>query len=168
MFDRLLSSFLRDIHLIEEVAFLDYNLAPLSLRRDIGVLGFLHKRVFGHCHPALCDFLPFDVRHSTWHDKQLQSNLESVIAFHPMYHRSLWGAILIYNRLFQALFDSATVKDFQKQLTQIARSRCMQSAPDWQQSFSSCSSICLRSPPCGPRCSLRLPWIAGSTLVCLI
>ena len=41
------SNFVRDLRITREMAFLDHNLAPLSLRRDIGLLGFIHKRVLG-------------------------------------------------------------------------------------------------------------------------
>ena len=51
--ERLQSSFAHELHLTEHVAFLDYNFAPPGLRRDIGILGFLHKRVLGHSHCAI-------------------------------------------------------------------------------------------------------------------
>ena len=41
------------------ITFLDYNFAPPCLRRDIGLLGFVHKRVLGQCHPAIKYFLPW-------------------------------------------------------------------------------------------------------------
>ena len=43
--DRLQQSFLDDMHLTSEVAFLDHNFATPTLRRDIGILGFIHNRV---------------------------------------------------------------------------------------------------------------------------
>ena len=45
--DRLQVTFLRRIGLTEEEALLRYNLAPLSTRRDIAMLGVLHRTVLG-------------------------------------------------------------------------------------------------------------------------
>ena len=42
-FDRLQVSFLKEIGLSEEEAFLQYNVAPLGLRRNIGMLGLLER-----------------------------------------------------------------------------------------------------------------------------
>ena len=49
-------SFLQQIGLTENDAFLDFNLAPLRLRRDIAILGFLHKANLGRCHPSIRKF----------------------------------------------------------------------------------------------------------------
>ena len=41
-------------------AFLEHRLAPPSLRRNIGILGLIHKRVFlGKCHPCFDRLLPW-------------------------------------------------------------------------------------------------------------
>jgi len=42
-FDKVQSSFLQEIGLTEKEALLSYNLAPTNLRRDIAILGLLHK-----------------------------------------------------------------------------------------------------------------------------
>ena len=39
--------FLREIEMSEAETFLKHNFAPPNLRRDIGLLGALHKRVLG-------------------------------------------------------------------------------------------------------------------------
>ena len=43
--DRVQSRFLRRVGLSEEEAFVKFRLAPLSMRRDIAILGFLHRVV---------------------------------------------------------------------------------------------------------------------------
>ena len=48
--DQAQASFVREFGLTEEMAFLDINFAPLCLRRDIRILGFIHKRVISECH----------------------------------------------------------------------------------------------------------------------
>ena len=50
---------LYELGLTDTEAFVNYNFASPSLRRCIGMLGFLHKRALGKCHPGLCAILPF-------------------------------------------------------------------------------------------------------------
>ena len=40
-------SFLNDIGVDELTAFMDFNLAPLNLRRDIAMLGLIRRTVIG-------------------------------------------------------------------------------------------------------------------------
>ena len=55
--DRSLDIFLRDLQLDARSAFLEHNMAPLSMRRDIAMLGFLHKRMLGDTHGDICSLL---------------------------------------------------------------------------------------------------------------
>ena len=48
--DQVQRSFLHHLQISEAEAFLDFNFAPTILRRNIAVLGLLHKRVLGLCH----------------------------------------------------------------------------------------------------------------------
>ena len=56
--DHLQEQFLDETHLIAEDAFLDYSFASQTLRRDIGILGFIHKRILGLCHQILRNCCP--------------------------------------------------------------------------------------------------------------
>ena len=139
--DRLHTSYCSALHLDEKTAFLDYNFPPPGLRRDIAMLGFLHKRVLGQCHPSLISFLPFEPTPSDWHNKQLKSHVEEQLRFRHLYQRSLWGKILIYNRLHQSIVDAPSVKLFQKQLTKMARASCQSGHTDWNLYFHSESEM---------------------------
>ena len=57
--DRLQLHFLEELGLQEVNAFMEYNFAPPSLRRGVGILGLLHKRVLGLSHPVFQTLLPF-------------------------------------------------------------------------------------------------------------
>ena len=57
--DHVQSRFLRELDLSPECAFLELNFAPPSLRRRIAILGLMHKRVLGKCHPSFDFLLPF-------------------------------------------------------------------------------------------------------------
>jgi len=45
--DRLQDSFLQELGITREAALMDFNLAPLSMRRDIALLGLLHRTAIG-------------------------------------------------------------------------------------------------------------------------
>ena len=51
--ERLRRSFVSELRITEEMALLDHNFGPSCLRRDIGLLGFLYKRIRGQCHDAI-------------------------------------------------------------------------------------------------------------------
>ena len=55
---RSLDIFLRDFQLDARSAFLEHNMAPLRMRCDIAMLGFLHKRMPGDTHGDICSLLP--------------------------------------------------------------------------------------------------------------
>ena len=78
--ERLQRSFLNELQVTEECAFIEHNFAPPALRRDIGILGMIHKRVLGECHPAFCNLLPFSLHSAPWHDKQINSRLTECVS----------------------------------------------------------------------------------------
>ena len=45
--DKLQDNFLRDLGITREAALMDFNLAPLFMRRDIALLGLLHRSAIG-------------------------------------------------------------------------------------------------------------------------
>ena len=130
--DDMQKSFVNKLLLTEPMAFLDFNLAPPGMRRDIGILGFLHKRVLGQCHVAIRQLLPFIAPQAAWHDKQLESHIESCIARPQLFCRSLFGMVAVYNRLPEEVVESTSVKQFQQKLTSIAKAKCDNGCPSWQ------------------------------------
>ena len=110
--DKLQRWFLRELGISDQDAFVQYNFAPPTLRRNIGLLGFLQKRVLGECHPALCHALPFgppDIV-ARYHTKHLVTFSGLVVRHARIYERSLFAYIRVYNRLPQTLADSPSVK----------------------------------------------------------
>ena len=45
--DRAQDSFLRQLNVDRDIALLEFNLAPLAMRRDIAMLGILHRDAIG-------------------------------------------------------------------------------------------------------------------------
>jgi len=128
--DSMQRRYLHELSITEESAFIEYNFAPPCLRRDVGILGLIHKRVLGLAHPAYEEMLPW--AGPEWyrppcmpkHSKQLDGKLHQVIFRHGMYNRSIFGMVHVYNRLSQRLVDCDNLKLFQRELTAIAKTQC--------------------------------------------
>ena len=134
----------REGSFMRSICQISYNFAPPSLRRAVGIFGFLHKRVLGICHPALCEALPF-TGHALprWRSKALESFSAEVKGHYVLYGRSLWKYILIYNLLPQGVADLKDVHTFQSKLTHMAKERAATNDPHWRDAFQSCSDPCL-------------------------
>ena len=132
--------FLRDLDMLESTAFLQHNFAPPTLKRNIAILGALHKRVLGKSHPIMETLLPFwHERFGTSpegkHSKQLYGSFLEVQAQYELYKRSIFAMCCVYNNLPQDVVDAASVSAFQSLLTQMARARCEQGAANWVYTF---------------------------------
>jgi len=133
--DRLQTTFVHNFNLSVEDAFLHFNLAPLSLRRDIAMLGFIHKSNLPDAHEDMLHLFPhMPFTHSACHDKQLW-NLISITAgctFYPeMAKRSLFQLVYVYNALPQHVVDNVEISLFQQALTDISRMKLTQDHSDW-------------------------------------
>jgi hypothetical protein len=141
--DKVQRWYLHELGLTDTEAFVNYNFAPPSLRRCIGILGFLHKRVLGKCHPGVAAILAFarsDVQ-ADYHSKALHSYGDLVNFQVRLWQRSLYGYVHIYNRLPQALIDLPSVKNFQSKLTHLAKHRAQTDQEGWRRSFQDCDEI---------------------------
>jgi len=144
--DHAQNRFLRALGLSPDQAFLDYNFAPPSLRRNIGILGLLHKRVLGQCHPSFDRLLPwystrFTEARGHGHTKQLYGHWVEVSNCQGLFSRSIFGMVDIYNNLPQHVVDASSINCFQKYLIHIARTRCQQGDVAWSSSF--CRRACM-------------------------
>ena len=96
--------FLDEIGLDQTEAFLEHNIAPLQLRRNIGMLGFLHKVVLGLAHPDILTMFPmalpshsrYRLRSGSVHNKQLATSIEATDLM--VLRRSVFGAMQAYNK----------------------------------------------------------------------
>ena len=140
---------MRELAISEGDAFIVHRLAPLSLRRDIALLGMLHKRVLGICHPCFADLFPFapvptdgDVHYG--HDKQLDNFSDDSINRGTLWKRSIFALIHVYNRVPQHIIDLMNVSKFQAALTKIVRTRYENGHADWKHTFDPNRSIARR------------------------
>ena len=128
--DRLQDSFLKELGITREAALMDFNLAPLATRRDIAMLGLLHRAAIGEG--------PSQFReHFKRRPNSLQ--LEDILATQKasaLMKRSIWGQVKVYNSLRGAL-QCSTVKDFQWMLQERAkRVAAKKLADDWATLYS--------------------------------
>jgi len=138
--DQVQRSFLTKLGVSEETAFLDFNFAPTVLRRTIGILGLLHKRVLGKSHRSFDKLLPwyaerFDTPRGFGHNKQLYGHWLEATEHRALYDRSIFAMVDIYNNLPQYVVDAPDVSTFQTLLTNKAKERCRQQVPLWEHSF---------------------------------
>ena len=141
--DGILDSFLYHVGLSASNALLSFNLAPLSSRRDIAMIGLIHKCVLGLAHPHLIKLLVRPVtgtRHhstrwnSTLHNKQIVDVAGT--RHSDQAHRSVFGLIKIYNRLPQYVVNCTSISTFQCKLTDIIKEQCLEGNVDWASYFS--------------------------------
>lgn len=141
--DNLYKRFVRELGLSAEQAFLQYNLAPLCLRRDVAMLGLLHKCALGLAHPSLCEVFPlqagktprYETRRATRaHRRQLLDRTQGPHS--KLLRRLALGLARVYNDLPAALVAHDTVKGFQRALTTLAKEHCAAGAWKWSCCFS--------------------------------
>ena len=127
--DKVQLRLLRELGLNELAALNDYRLAPLPARRDMAMLGVLHKVALGLAPPQLAALFPvrglaleplqhFErLRH--WRPLHCKQLLAPPYNCTETMERSLFGLVRTYNQLSQKTMVCRTVKAFQ---------RCLQDA----------------------------------------
>ena len=95
------TSFLHKLEVSEERAFLDFNFAPTALRRNIAILGMIHKRVLGQCHPAFNKLMPwysdhFSTPRGVGHNKQLYGHWLEATFHRALFVKSIFKMIDMY------------------------------------------------------------------------
>ena len=139
-FDKAQNSFLKELDMTSEQAFLEFNFAPPKLTRNIAMLGMLHKRVLGKCHPSFEHLLPwhadrFPESTGSGHSKRLYGHWCEATAHPVLFAKSIFCFIDVYNNLTQNVVDASCVSEFQAYLTQVARTRCQLHDTEWASSF---------------------------------
>ena len=126
--DRVQTTFVHNFNIDVTDAFMNHNLAPLSLRRDIAMLGFLHKCVLPGAHPEMQKLFPRRPGHGLWNILNFNRRV-----FHPdLAKRSLFGLTSVYNALPNYIVSLQTVQEFQHELTDLARRKIRDGHGDWQ------------------------------------
>ena len=136
--DRAQRWFLHELALSDSEAIWQYNMAPPSIRRRVGLLGFIHKRVLGLCHPSVLTLLPLreEGERAAWmHDKAIRVSYTGVISNWQLFYRSIFGIAETYNRLSVAAVGCVSVSAFQSLLTNQLKAKAEAGDPTWRDAY---------------------------------
>ena len=152
LLDRVQDRFLDELGMTPVTALRDFSLAPLTTRRDIAMLGFLHRVVNGLAPGPLASLFPRavarrfprDVRGESYrHSRQLLDRCDGTQP--PCFERSVFGPVYSYNLLPQRLVDIAEVSKFQRELQRAVRYAEASSIQNWQDILSNgCRRLSIR------------------------
>ena len=138
--DRVLSSFLRQVGVTEVDAIVQFKLAPLCSRRDIAMLGVIHRALLGEGPLQLREFFQLDttdLRRSTRH---VRHNWQLLCDYGAkpldIVKRSVLGLCRIYNMLPARIVRCKCVRSFQGALQGLLREQAQIEKRDWQHLFS--------------------------------
>ena len=141
-FDGVQNKLLRVVGCTEVEALRHWKLAPLSMRRDIAMLGLMHRTVLGkgpkhfkrffHRRQAETHFWRTRLRERR-HSKQLEEvpypNCPELLK------RSALGFTRVYNWLPEDIVSATSVKEFQNKLQNLALERARSGCEDWALTF---------------------------------
>ena len=123
--DAVQSRFLRDVGVDDVCALAKFHLATLPTRRDIAMLGLIHRTVLGKGPNQFRDFFRRDPLHPT---KLIDPRKDSKS---PLIKRSALGLVAVYNLLPQSVVCAKSVSAFQKGLQEIVVSYAVIGFPQW-------------------------------------
>ena len=135
------NQFLRNLGLSEVEALCQYRLAPLSSRRDMALLGVIHRTVLG-CGPEqfkeYFKAAPASM-HNGWesdrrHGRQLLTHREG--RYLEILGHSILGLVDVYNLLPTNFVNEDTVPKFQGKLQKYLVEAATNGVVGWQNSFS--------------------------------
>ena len=141
--DAVQTRFLNALDCSEQQALMEFNLAPLTARRDMAMLGVIHRTVLGKGPEHFKKF--FKLRETGQqraatrfaarrHDKQLEEPRKG--CFPELLRRSALGLVAVYNLLPKAIVNQGIVKDFQHELQELLTKRAAAGCEDWRFIFS--------------------------------
>ena len=113
--------FLAELGITAEHALFAFNLAPLACRRDIAMLGVIHRCVLGNDPAHFQEFFKISLTQgsrtrsgSRRHGKQLVDIRNT--GFIEIERRSILGLILVYNHLPDSVVAANSVSSFQSKV----------------------------------------------------
>ena len=129
--DAVQTRFLRDANLDEVTALMEFSLAPLAMRRDIAMLGMIHRAALGEGPPQLRQMFKRRLGSYMLEDPYAATSRS------PLVRRSAWGLVPVYNRLGSGAQSILTVKDFQAYLqARVKRLIVRHGVDDWMHTYS--------------------------------
>lgn len=140
--DAVHDNFLSELRLSAEDALLEHNLAPLCARRDIAMLGLLHKVVLNKAPPQFSEYIFLELSRNNprgWRNakqrrnKQLHDPIDGTRS--KATQRSVLGLVYTYNMLPQAVVDAKNVHLFQRKLQNSLKKLASHHVSEWPSFF---------------------------------
>ena len=122
--DAVQSKFLRDAGVDELTAIAEFHLAPLAVRRDIAMLGLIHRTMLGK---GPSQFAKHFKRLGQRRIHDPRDECKS-----PLIKRSAYGLIAVYNMLPENILASRSVKLFQRRCQEMICKLAVNGYPQWQ------------------------------------
>jgi hypothetical protein len=132
--DRLQTRFLRDAGVDEETALVHFNLAPLNTRRDMAMLGLIHRTMLGKGPDQFRQFFQ-GVADKKFDDPRCRISGD-------LAKRSAFGLVAIYNLIPYKCRCAKTVKEFQRNLQIIVQERAAEGLGHWRNTFCPRVGLC--------------------------
>ena len=132
-------NFLSELEMSASETLLDFNLAPLRSRRDISMLGLLHRIVLKDAPVQFSKYVYGTSTHSRsrgWavqfdrHNHQLHDPLNSPVP--KIVERSIFKLIHPYNVLPQFVLDWKSTAAFQRKLQSALKECVADKDPEWE------------------------------------
>ena len=125
--DAVQSKLLRDIGVDEVTALAEFHLAPLAVRRDIAMLGLIHRTALGKGPPQFAEH--FHRQGRFLHDPRRDCSA-------PLIKRSALGLVAVYNMLPPNILAAKTVKQFQHDVQDMICKLAKAEYPQWKEILS--------------------------------
>ena len=136
--DNVQQRFLRDVGISDLAALMEFNLAPLSTRRDIAMLGLIHRTVLGkgpsHFRRHFWLAGPTETAGRRNHCRHLMDPRMEIRG--NLIGRSALGLAAVYNMLPEVIVMSEDVPSFQARLQRLVKGRANDGCDDWQSTLS--------------------------------
>ena len=122
-------------------ALLHFNLAPLSSRRHISMLGLIHKCQLGIAPTCLSSFFPrarstlynFNKNVRPVHDKQIACHVTPSCPI--IFRRSVFALVRVYNKLPADVVAAKNVSTFQRKLQAMLKTCAEDDVLNWHELF---------------------------------
>jgi hypothetical protein len=134
--DHIQERFLEDIGISTKEAMLHFSLAPLVARRDIAMLGLVHRAALKKGPAHFWHFFQVTGTGTGKHRLTLSEQYSVRTGRTTLRTRSAFGLIPIYNMLPETVVSKRSVSAFQSDLQALLKECAMNDMPGWERLFS--------------------------------
>jgi hypothetical protein len=138
--DAVQTRFLRNAGVDDVTALIEFHLAPLAIRRDIAMLGLIHRTAIRRGSPHFLEHFKLAEKPGTNHVHRRQMVDPRMQYSRHIVKRSALGLVAIYNMLPPAVVEPACVSVFQRNLQKLVTQRALDGREDWM------VTLCPRQP----------------------